>query len=75
MSNRAAPHIEHLITAMRGDPFVAGYVEQAIQKYSELVLKADPDELTKATNGFVTGESWQQAAEICLAAIGGESNV
>jgi hypothetical protein len=69
MRNRAAPHIESLITAMRGDPFIAGYVAQAVEKYGELVLQADAAELTKATNGFVTGESWQEAAKICLEAI------
>jgi hypothetical protein len=66
MNGRAAPHIEQLIAAMRNDPFIAGFVAEAVGKFSKAVLKADPAGITKSTNGFVTGEEWQAAAKICL---------
>jgi hypothetical protein len=63
------PHIEKLISAMRRDPFIAGFVAEAVGKFSKAVLKADPDKITKSTNGWVTGEEWQRAAAFCLASM------
>jgi len=49
-----------------GDPLMPCFFKQAILEFAREVLKADPAEITKATNGCVTGEAWQRCARAVL---------
>jgi hypothetical protein len=46
---------------------MGGFIEQALTTFAQKVAAADPDEITKATNGFVSGELWIACAQEVLA--------
>jgi hypothetical protein len=49
-------------------PLMAGFLIQAINEFAKEVAKADPEAITKATNGFVSGHMWVDCAKRVLAA-------
>jgi hypothetical protein len=48
-------------------PLMAGFITQAIEDFAGEVAKADPAELTQATNNMVSGDAWIDCAKQILA--------
>jgi hypothetical protein len=61
--------VRHLIDA---DNYMLmdGFLRQAIMTFAEEIAKADPEEITKATNRWVNGHGWVNCAKQVLATPG-----
>ena len=51
---------------MKVDVMMVEFIAQAICEFAKEVVKANPGDITKATNGFVNGDVWIACAKKAL---------